>query len=129
MKFHENYDTIIEDNELVDKWTKIGLLENGNKTLAIALEISAVYLLEVDDMHSPLNTLVFPVIYRIFKDRTSEFDFEELKTEVMTVIHLLNEKLHLIDDLSCVNFIDCEAQFLAAFADKYNEHKEKQNDK
>ena len=117
------------DNGLVDKWTKIGMLENGNKILAIALEISAVYLLEVNDMHSPLNTLVFPAIHRIFKDRTGDFNFEELKLEVMTVIHLLSEKVHLIDSLSCVNFIDCEAQFLATFADKYNEQKQKQNDK
>lgn len=118
----------MEDNGLIDKWTKIGMLENGNKTLAIAFEISAVYLLDLDD-NTPLNTLVFPAMHRIFRDRTDEFNFEELKHEVITVIHLLNEKLHLIDGLSCVNFIDCEAQFLAAFADKYKEQKEKQNDK
>lgn len=126
---NKTYDTIMTDNALVDKWTKIGMLENGNKTLAIAFEIAAVYLVDLDDMNSPLNTLVFPAIHRIFRDRTGDFNFEELKFEVITVIHLLSEKLHLIDGLSCVNFIDCEAQFLAAFADKYKEQKEKQNDK
>jgi hypothetical protein len=121
MKFNKTYKAAKLDNTLIDKWTDIGLMDNGSKTLATGYEIAIIYLSYVSKNKALLlNLNLFPMISRIFKNRSDDtLDFDGLLGEIKVISNMYVESIHKLSEMVCYNMIDCEAEYMDLISKNY----------
>lgn len=104
--------------EITNKWCELGFLEqmpeNLKPIVALKYELVANYIVSNDSYMD--NTIVFPIIYRIYKQGKT---ISNVKTFVRQAHEFFLNNRELIQDLSAFSNVDMEAEMCALFVEQY----------
>lgn len=106
--------------ELVNKWERLGLLENiENKPQVARMYEDTVEILLHTKLslrnRSRLESMVFPILYRMYRDRKMYLD----KIEILIMIKDLDIKMDTINEMQGYNGLDIEAEFAYNYVHNY----------
>ena len=108
--------------EITNKWGELGFLEQLSEQLkpivALKYELTANCLIDNDDYmdNTMLQHVIFPIIYRIHKQRKTISNVETFIRQVH-VFFVNNREAR--QDLSAFSNIDVEAEMCALFVEQY----------
>ena len=113
--------------ELIEKWGDIGLLadlpEYRKPILALLYESMAMYIVNLDlgiksYGEEKVETIIFPVMYRIIK---GEGHIDNVVSLYNDVVNFLNINKHRIEELESRAYftIDAEAEFTVMYVEEY----------
>jgi hypothetical protein len=112
--FSENHTVLTSLTDLVNKWQPTGMLDDAEspELVAHALETIYEYLVERPDSDSDFIINVYPIISRLYRNKTRYYFEDEIKRIVDRVIERLTYHLvtHRNPDLFFMANIDHEAE-------------------
>lgn len=106
--------------DVTDKWEKLGFLENcENKSQLARIYEDLAQILVYNKIplknKEKIDGVVFPIVYRIYKDRKINFD----KIELILMIKDLDQKVETIDYSQSYTRMDAEAEFTSIYSETY----------
>ena len=107
-----------------ERWRGLGFLEKSTneRNHSLAFELLCKRLLEPEKEHpEELNTVLFPVTYRIIKQYEDNLPLDTLKVFVLELIDTfpINKLKTHIENHNHRKDIDAEAQFLSDYCENY----------
>jgi len=120
------------ENELkiIENWVRVGFAENYPKNirnLALAFEIAAKNIIEkTEELPDQYETIIFPVIRRIFSrcDDEIDLDIEKIKIEVEKIEAAFKNDIKSIEEeaeKAKNELFDAEAELVAKWSEEYNQ--------
>lgn len=108
--------------ELTDKWDKLGFLENCENKPQLARIYEDLALILVSNQiplknKGKIDSVVFPIVYRLYINRKLNFD----KIELIIMIKDLDKKIKTIEKMNEISYLtmDVEAEFAYEYAQTY----------
>jgi hypothetical protein len=112
-----------DSNKIFEKWKSLGFLHDTKypEKCAFTFEKLVIVLINDNEVKTYKNiekveTIIFPILYRLINNRQMSFDTIEIKNLIKDV----GIKYDIINGLNCsLSFMDIEAEFCLTYSETY----------